>query len=290
MNRIWKNKELLKVLNERHIKAQNKKGIKYDEAKAYWSGLKTSLIKKKRKIENQNIAYPSYFTSPIHTYENGHLNWDQAFQITCHMEESALKSVEDITGDPAFQCNPSEAYAIYKTHIVDNIKAAIGDHIVHDIADLGCGTGETTHLLALNYPDAYIAGIDLSPNYLTIGMTKFSDSTIQWIHANMEYTELSSETFDVVVICFAFHEMIPEAIIGTIEEAYRLMRKTGKIVIVDMDSELLPPFPSFLDITEPHLKSYRDVRLLDILCNTGFIKFEQKKLHQLTSLFVGTKP
>ena len=101
------------------------------------------------------------------------------------MEGSALMSVKDITNDPSFKCSPSEAYVIYKSHIVDNIKSVLSDIDVRDIADLGCGTGETTQLLALNYPDAYIAGIDLSPNYLSIGMTKFKESTIQWIHANI---------------------------------------------------------------------------------------------------------
>lgn len=290
MNRIWNNKALLKVMSERYMKAQRKKGIKFDEAKAYWSAKKASLEKQKRKIENKNIEYPYYFTSPIHTYENGHLNWEQAYQSTCHVEGNALMSVKDITNNPSFQCTPSEAYVIYKAHIVDNIKSVLSDIDVRDIADLGCGTGETTQLLALNYPDAYIAGIDLSPNYLSIAMTKFKECSIQWIHANMEFTELSHESFDVVVICYALHEMIPEAIYGTIKEAYRLLHSGGKLVIVDMDSERLPPFPSFIDISEPHLKDYRNVRMLDLLCDTGFIKYERKKLHQMSSLFVGTKP
>jgi hypothetical protein len=56
-----------------------------------------------------------------------------------------------------------------------------------------------------------------------------------------------------------------------------------------MDSEKLPKFPSFIDISEPHLKKYRNVRILDMLSNATFIKYQRKHLHQMSSLFVGTK-
>ena len=281
---------LLRIIRQKYISAQSKNGVKFAEAAKYWTFHKSSLIHKKNKIQDKSIAYPGYFTQPIHTYENGHLNWEQAYETTCHMQLSALLSVQDITGDPSFQCTPSEAYTIYKSHIVDNIQNALEGIEVRDMADLGCGTGEITQILSLKYPDAYIAGVDLSPNYLAIAMTKYKDRNIHWIHANMEYTSFSTDSFDVVIICYAFHEMIPEAIKGTIAEAYRLLHRNGKLVIIDMDSELLPPFPSFIDVSEPHLKKYRNVRLLDLLCDTGFIKYKRMKLHQLSSLFVGTKP
>ena len=289
MNRIWNNKGLLKVLGERYVEAQSKKGIKFEYAKQYWKAKKPLLENNKKQIENTSIEYPAYFTAPIHTYEKGHLNWDQAYQTSCHMEGSALMSVMDITGDPCFQCSPEEAYTIYKSYIVDNIKQEFENINIRYIVDLGCGTGETTHLLSLNYPEAYVLGIDLSPNYLSIGTYKYSNDNIQWKHANMEYTELQDDSVDVVIVCYSFHEMIPEAIKGAIQEIYRILRHGGKVINIDMDSEKLPRFPSFIDISEPHLQEYRNVRILDQLCTTGFIKYERKHLYQMSSLFVATK-
>jgi ubiquinone/menaquinone biosynthesis C-methylase UbiE len=53
---------------------------------------------------------------------------------------------------------------------------------------------------------------DLSPNYLSIAMYKYFENYIQLLHANIEFTEVMKESFDIVVICYVFHEMIPEAI------------------------------------------------------------------------------
>ena len=70
----------------------------------------------------------------------------------------------------------------------------------------------------------YISGIDLSPNYQSIASLNYNLTNIQWIHANIEFTYLDSE-FYIVVICFAFHEMIPSAIDNTLNEAYRKKKR-----------------------------------------------------------------
>lgn len=291
MNRIWDNKQLLKVLREKYVSVQRKKGIKFEETKMFWKSKKSKLIKNKQAIQNKSINYPAYFTSSIHTYENGHLNWCQAYQTMCHMQSSALMSVKDIKKDESFQCSPEEAYAIYKTYIADNLMNEMQNMNITEIADLGCGTGEITQMLAVNYPQAFITGVDMSPNYLSIGIYKYSESmNMQWLHANIEYTEIDQESFDVVVISYVFHEMIPEAIQGTIHEAYRILKPNGKVIVVDMDPEKIPSFPSTIDISEPHLKLYRTVNILDFFRNAGFIKYERKHMHQMSSLFVGIKP
>ena len=289
MNRIWNNKELLKVLSEKYVNEQKKKGIKFEDTKKFWKAKKSKLIKNKKAVQNTSISYPSYFTSSIHTYDNGHLNWDQAYQTTCHMQGSALMSVKDIKKDESFNCSPEEAYVIYKTHICDNLINEMQNMNITEIADFGCGTGEISQMLAVNYPNAYITGVDLSANYLSIAMYKYSEINMQWLHANIESTIINQESFDVVVICYVFHEMIPEAILKTIKEAYRILKPNGKVIVVDMDPEKLPRFPSFLDISEPHLKVYRTVNILNFFKNAGFIKYERKHMHQMSSLFVGVK-
>lgn len=268
---------------QKYINAQIKKRLRFDKAVKYWSSKRTILEKKSTAIANKDLKYQSYFTSSIHTYEKGHLNWKQAL---CHIQASGLMCIKDIMNDKSFKYTPEETY---KFHIVNNISLQLKSMKIENIADFGCGTGDLTHLLAVEYPNAYIVGLDLSPNYLSIAQYKYNDYLINWIHANMEFSSLETDMYDTVIICYAFHEMVPDAIVGSINEAYRILRNKGKIIIVDMDPEKLPLYPSFIDTCEPHLKQYRKVRILELLCNSGFINYERINLHKMSSLFVGTK-
>jgi hypothetical protein len=51
------------------------------------------------------------------------------------MKSSALMSVKDIKSDQTFNCDPAEAYTIYKTHIVNNIMNEIQTIDITEIAD-----------------------------------------------------------------------------------------------------------------------------------------------------------
>jgi ubiquinone/menaquinone biosynthesis C-methylase UbiE len=274
----------MKLMQQKYIQAQERKGIKFQQAVKFWKSKKKILDKSFKKIENKKMVYPAYFTDNIHTYENGHLNWEHAYQTKCHMQGSAMMSMKDITGKSHY--TPDDAYYIYKQHIVRNITENMNIQNLETIVDFGCGTGETTQMLKDIYTDSNVIGLDLSPHYLSIATYNFEN--FNFVHANMESTDFETGSIDVVTICYAFHEMIPEAIKNTINETKRILKEGGVCIIVDMDPQRLPRFPSFIDISEPHLKKYRNVDIMKMLYRTGFKKCERKKLHCYSSIFVGT--
>lgn len=282
MNRIWKNEALLNVLNKRYINEQKKKGVNFKETKNYWKKRIHNLQKNKKQIQNLELNYPSYFVSK-------NLNLVKAFETSCYSESHALLVVKDIKNNECFQCSPQEALSIYNTFLIDVIKKELQEKTIKSVADFGCGTGNITHLLAINYKNAVITGLDLSANHLSIAMYNFNEQNIQWIHANMEFSNLQEDSYDAIIICQTFHEMIPQAIKNTLKEVFKLLCNKGKLLIIDMDPELLPQFPSSIDINEPYLKQYRHMDLTNELFNAGFQNCKRIHLHQTTSLFVGTK-
>lgn len=294
---------IMDVIRQRYIRSQEKKGVDFKTPVNYWINKKDDLQLLANKIENKKITYPSYFTELIHIYQNGHLNWNQAFESNAHMQCSAMMSVKDILESNSHinseeteieYLSPPQAYEIYKEHIIDSIINVIEEKNnnksdVKYITDLGCGTAELTSLLAKRFQYSTISAVDLSPNYLSIATYNYEMLTnLQFIHANMENVTLENEQ-DVVIICYAFHEMPVNAIRNTIQNANKMLKTDGRIIIIDMNPEKLPTFPSFIDISEPHLKPYRSVNFTHMLRNSRFTNITEQHLHQTSYLFTATK-
>lgn len=53
------------------------------------------------------------------------------------------------------------------------------------IADLGCGTGTATRLLAKRWPGAKVCGVDASPGMLAVARSESADDAIAWIEADV---------------------------------------------------------------------------------------------------------
>lgn len=288
MKSILNNKILTYKIQKQYIKSLEKKGIKFIQTSKYWQDRKTKLSTLVDVIENKDIRYPKYFTKPIHAYENGHLNWEHAFHSKCHMQASAIMSIKDIVQDST-NTTPIEAYEIYKDHIISNIEKTIINPNIQSIVDLGCGTGELTYKLAEKYKSCEIYAVDLSPYYLSIALHNKIHENITYHHDNIENVNITNNSQDVVTICYVFHEMTISAIKNTLRNAYRLLKYDGQIIIIDMNPETIPSYPSFIDFSEPHLKEYRNVDMLDYLKQSSFENCSERHLHKNSYIFIGYK-
>ena len=67
---------------------------------------------------------------------------------------------------------------------------------------------------------------------------KSAMKNIKYIHGNAESTSFASETFDLVICNFLFHEVPPNATQTIIQEMYRLLKYGGVLAIVDLDPEI----------------------------------------------------
>ncbi|MBW2081330.1 MAG: class I SAM-dependent methyltransferase [Deltaproteobacteria bacterium] len=98
------------------------------------------------------------------------------------------------------------------------------------ILDLCCGTGNQLKLLSRNgFKDLHC--LDISNAMLEIARKK--DSRIKIYNEDATKTNFENELFDIVIISFALHEKDRTTQKSFINEAHRLIKKDGFILVVD---------------------------------------------------------
>ena len=98
------------------------------------------------------------------------------------------------------------------------------------ILDLCCGTGNQLNLLSKHgFRNLYC--LDISDSMLEI--VKRSNSSIKIYNENAIKTSFNNASFDVVIISFAIHEKDRNTQQALIDEAYRIIKKDGFMLVVD---------------------------------------------------------
>lgn len=98
------------------------------------------------------------------------------------------------------------------------------------ILDLCCGTGNQLNLLSKHgFKNLYC--LDISDSMLKIA--KRSNSSIKIYNEDAINTSFNNESFDVVIISFALHEKDRNTQKALIDEAYRIIKKDGLMLVVD---------------------------------------------------------
>lgn len=98
------------------------------------------------------------------------------------------------------------------------------------ILDLCCGTGNQLKLLSRNgFKDLHC--LDISNPMLKIA--RKNDSKIKIYNEDATKTSFKNRSFDIVLISFALHEKDRSTQKNFINEAHRLIKKDGFILIVD---------------------------------------------------------
>ena len=98
------------------------------------------------------------------------------------------------------------------------------------ILDLCCGTGNQLKLLSKHgFRNLYC--LDISDSMLEIA--KRSDSSIKIYNEDATKTNFDNASFDVVIISFAIHEKDRNTQQALINEAYRIIKKDGLMLVAD---------------------------------------------------------
>ena len=98
------------------------------------------------------------------------------------------------------------------------------------ILDLCCGTGNQIKLLSKHgFRNLYC--LDISDSMLEIA--KRSDSSIKIYNEDATKTSFDDASFDVVIISFAIHEKDRNTQQALINEAHRIIKKDGFMLVVD---------------------------------------------------------
>jgi len=98
------------------------------------------------------------------------------------------------------------------------------------ILDLCCGTGNQIKLLSKHgFRNLYC--LDISDSMLEIA--KRTDSSVKIYNEDATKTNFDNASFDVVIISFAIHEKDRNTQQALINEAYRIIKKDGFMLVVD---------------------------------------------------------
>lgn len=223
------------------------------------------------RLTNPKLVYPQYYSSQnFHGIEGGYLNSSAA-----------------VTYDPVTKhaLPPNE---IWNREAV--IQAITGNP--RQIIDLGCGTGSTTLMLKQAFPDAEIVGLDLSPQMLVMAEYKAKQAQldIQWLHGLAEATSFADSEFDVVTASLLFHETPTHIARDILQEAYRLLKPGGQVIILDGHQKTLRNTTWLSDIfEEPYIREYAAGSVDAWLGKAGFERVLTEDVWWTNQLSTGVK-
>ncbi len=163
------------------------------------------------------------------------------------------------------------------------------------IIDLCCGTGNQLKILEKNkFKSLYC--LDLSKPMLEIAQKNFSN--IKIYNEDATKTPFDDETFDVGIISFAIHEKDRVTQDKLLDEAYRIIKNRGMLLIVDfdLDEETTGIASGFINIIEKmaggdHYKnflSYKKNNGLNSLINGEKFELIKKKKRSFNGIAISS--
>jgi len=98
------------------------------------------------------------------------------------------------------------------------------------IADLGCGTGELSRLLALTAN--HLICIDQSPDMLEFAKRKIDHQSVEFRIGSIEHLPMREAETDMVVLSMALHHIADP--VHALKEAARVLKKKGRLILADL--------------------------------------------------------
>jgi len=108
------------------------------------------------------------------------------------------------------------------------------------VLDLCCGTFTNGLQIARLFPTSHVIGLDLSKEMLNgarkkVALEGLTNTSL--LHGDATDTPFDSKSFDVIIIGLCLHECSPELRDGILEEAHRLLKEDGRLIILEWEKE-----------------------------------------------------
>ncbi len=105
------------------------------------------------------------------------------------------------------------------------------------ILEMCCGTGGATVFISQKAGnECEIIGMDLSCGQLKYAKKKKYSCPTEFIEGDVTDTGFDDDSFDKVFITHAIHEMYRESRLKTLQEARRLLKPEGQVVVLEIDN------------------------------------------------------
>ncbi len=101
------------------------------------------------------------------------------------------------------------------------------------VLDGACGTG--AHLQLYQSAGCKVHGIDLSQSMLSVARNRLGPTAPLHL-ADASRMPFADETFDLVLFSMALHEFAPGTRVAALEEARRVVKPEGRILVLDYDA------------------------------------------------------
>jgi ubiquinone/menaquinone biosynthesis C-methylase UbiE len=111
-----------------------------------------------------------------------------------------------------------------------------------NILDVGCGTG--SHLELYHRFQCHLHGLDLSPSMINVAKKRLG-STAQLTLGDATAMPYENEKFDLVISMLSLHEMPAETRSEVLVEIKRVLKKEGRILLIDYHPGPYKPWPGW---------------------------------------------
>jgi ubiquinone/menaquinone biosynthesis C-methylase UbiE len=146
------------------------------------------------------------------------------------------------------------------------------------LIDIGCGTGRFLDFVKQAWPRLPVTGVDLSEAYIRHARHHLRRwSRVTALVAKAENLPFADESQDAVTSIFMMHELPPKIRREMIAEAARVLKKGGRLVIVDsLQRRDVPDYEGLLErfpqnYHEPYYESYLDEDFAKIAAAHGLV-------------------
>jgi len=144
-----------------------------------------------------------------------------------------------------------------------------------NILDVATGTGKLAAEFAKNI-NIKITGLDLSADMIVEAKKKYQQANLKFIVGDSTQMPFQDESFDLITISFALHEMPLEIAQKTILEIKRVLKKDGQFVIIDFTKN-----KKFLNIL-----SYPFIKLFECQYYAPYLKFDLQNFLQQNGMII----
>ncbi len=146
------------------------------------------------------------------------------------MNEQARKAASRRSFDRQADCYDSAGFGQHARKLYPVLLAQLAQIPLCSVLDLGCGTGELLHKIAARWPETACAGVDLSPNMVTVAREKLGPRA-EIALGDAEALPFPDGRFQTVVCCDSFHHYPrPGAVL---EEVRRVLQPGGVFLLGD---------------------------------------------------------